>query len=44
MLAFYSNRVGCIGSIVVSLLGSTVLLFLMQSCAADERVTSVPIG
>jgi hypothetical protein len=31
MFAFYSNRVGCIGSIVVSILGSLILALLMWS-------------
>ena len=28
MFAFFSNRLGCIGSIVVSLIGTLLLLFL----------------
>ena len=28
MFAFFSNRLGCIGSIVVSILGTLLLLFL----------------
>jgi hypothetical protein len=35
MFGFYSNRVGCLGSIVISVIGSLVLLLLMlllQSC------------
>jgi len=31
MFGFYSNRVGCVGSIVVSLIGSVVLALLMWS-------------
>jgi hypothetical protein len=31
MFAFYSNRVGCIGSIVVSLIGTAILAALMWS-------------
>jgi hypothetical protein len=31
MFAFYSNRLGCIGSIIVSLLGTVILLALMWS-------------
>jgi len=33
MFAFFSNRLGCIGSIIVSLLGSILLIFLMRGCA-----------
>lgn len=29
MFAFYSNRLGCVGSIVLSLIGSIVLLGIM---------------
>jgi hypothetical protein len=28
MFGFYSNRLGCIGSILVSLIGTLVLMFL----------------
>jgi hypothetical protein len=28
MFAFFSNRLGCIGSIVVSILGTLLLMFL----------------
>ena len=28
MFAFFSNRLGCIGSIVVSLIGTLLLLFI----------------
>jgi hypothetical protein len=28
MFAFFSNRLGCIGSIVVSLIGTLILMFL----------------
>jgi hypothetical protein len=31
MFAFYSNNVGCIGSIIVSLIGTAVLAALMWS-------------
>ena len=31
MFAFYSNRVGCIGSIIVSLIGTAILAALMWS-------------
>ena len=32
MFAFFSNRLGCAGSLLVSLVGSVVLFLLMQSC------------
>jgi hypothetical protein len=28
MFGFYSNRLGCIGSILVSLIGTLILMFL----------------
>ena len=31
MFAFYSNRLGCLGSILISLIGTALLGFLMWS-------------
>jgi hypothetical protein len=33
MFAFYSNRVGCLGSLVVSIVGSVILILLIRSCS-----------
>jgi hypothetical protein len=33
MFGFYSNRLGCIGSIVVSLIGTLILIAAMRSCS-----------
>jgi hypothetical protein len=33
MFAFFSNRLGCLGSLVVSILGTIVLALLLRSCA-----------
>jgi len=33
MFGFYSNRLGCLGSIAVSLIGSLILALLMWSLA-----------
>jgi hypothetical protein len=33
MFAFFSNRLGCLGSLVVSLLGTVILVLLMRSCS-----------
>jgi len=33
MFAFFSNRLGCIGSIAVSLLGTVIIVLLERSCA-----------
>ena len=33
MFVFFSNRLGCGGSIVVSILLSIVLILLMRSCS-----------
>jgi hypothetical protein len=33
MFGFFSNRLGCLGSIAVSLLGTAILLLLERSCA-----------
>jgi hypothetical protein len=34
MFAFYSNRLGCIGSIVVSLIGTAMPVILIRACNA----------
>jgi hypothetical protein len=33
MFGFFSNRLGCIGSITVSLLGTVIIVLLERSCA-----------
>jgi hypothetical protein len=33
MFVFFSNRLGCLGSIGVSIVGTALLLLLMRSCA-----------
>jgi len=33
MFGFYSNRLGCLGSIVVSVIGTLVLVALMRGCS-----------
>ena len=35
MFVFFSNRMGCIGSLVVSLIGTAILILLLRSC--NER-------
>ncbi len=32
MFIFYSNRMGCLGSILVSIVLTVVLVLLLQSC------------
>ncbi len=34
MFAFFSNRLGCIGSVIVSIVGSIVLLLVLRGCGA----------
>jgi hypothetical protein len=34
MFGFYSNRLGCLGSIAVSILGSIVLIVLLRGCGS----------
>ena len=34
MFIFFSNRFGCLGSLVITLLGSLVLIALMRSCSS----------
>ena len=33
VFAFFSNRLGCLGSLGVSIIGSIVLLVLMRGCS-----------
>ncbi len=33
MFAFFSSRLGCLGSLVVSLLGTVILVLLMRACS-----------
>lgn len=33
MFAFFSNRLGCLGSILVSVVGTVAVLLIMRSCA-----------
>jgi len=33
MFAFFSNRLGCLGSIAVSVIGTLILLALMRGCS-----------
>ena len=33
MFVFFSNRLGCLGSIAVSLVGTVILVVLIRSCA-----------
>jgi hypothetical protein len=32
MFAFFSNRLGCIGSLIVSVVGSLVLILVLRGC------------
>lgn len=33
MFAFFSNKLGCMGSIAVSVIGTILLLVLMRACS-----------
>jgi hypothetical protein len=33
VFAFFSNRLGCLGSIVVSIIGTLILLAVMRGCS-----------
>jgi hypothetical protein len=33
MFGFYSSRLGCLGSLAISILGSIILIVAMRSCA-----------
>jgi hypothetical protein len=32
MFAFFSTRAGCLGSIVISIIGTVILMLLLRSC------------
>jgi uncharacterized membrane protein YeaQ/YmgE (transglycosylase-associated protein family) len=34
VFAFFSNRLGCIGSLIVSVVGSLVLILVLRGCGA----------
>lgn len=34
MLVFFSNRLGCLGSLVVTVLGTLLLVALLRGCGA----------
>jgi len=36
MFVFFSNRLGCLGSIVVSLIGTALVFLLLRSCNAAQ--------
>jgi len=33
MFAFFSNKLGCLGSVVVSILGSLLLMLILRGCS-----------
>jgi hypothetical protein len=33
MFIFFSNRLGCAGSLIITLIGSLVLIALMRACS-----------
>jgi uncharacterized membrane protein YeaQ/YmgE (transglycosylase-associated protein family) len=35
MFAFFSNRLGCIGSIIVSVIGSLILFAVLRGCSGE---------
>ena len=38
VFAFFSNRLGCLGSIIVSVIGTLLLLALMRGCSGGAAV------
>jgi uncharacterized membrane protein YeaQ/YmgE (transglycosylase-associated protein family) len=34
LFAFFSNRLGCVGSLIVSVVGSLVLILVLRGCGA----------
>ena len=38
MFGFFSTRLGCIGSIVVSILGTLILMFVLHGCNSGGQI------
>ncbi len=38
MFVFFSNRTGCLGSILASVIGSVLLMVLMYACSGGGRL------
>lgn len=36
MFAFFSNRFGCVGSIIISVVGTLLMLLLMRGCGGPS--------
>lgn len=34
LFAFFSNRLGCVGSLIVSVVGSLVFILVLRGCGA----------
>jgi hypothetical protein len=34
MFAFFSNKLGCVGSVIVSVVGTLLLVLLMRGCGS----------
>jgi hypothetical protein len=37
MFAFFSNRLGCLGSLAVSIIGTILLLFILRGCGGGAH-------
>jgi hypothetical protein len=42
MFVFFSNRLGCLGSIVVSLIGTALVILLLRSCNTARMAPGEP--
>jgi hypothetical protein len=36
VFAFFSNRLGCLGSLIVSLIGTVILIVILRSCSGTS--------
>jgi hypothetical protein len=39
MFGFFSTRLGCIGSLIVSIVGSLLLMFILRGCSSSNRLS-----
>jgi len=42
MFVFFSNRIGCAGSLLISLVGTVLLILLVRSCSDARTVDEKP--
>jgi hypothetical protein len=44
MFAFFSNKLGCLGSILISIIGTIILVAVMRGWPIDRALASVVVS